>query len=194
MKEAIAMSSHPTTRRRLLATAALTVASCAIDPRTFAADEPAGARGANNADMPRAELLTDGDVKTYLLVFHTGQEVMKGLVAFAREHKLVAGRVTGIGALSDAVVGYFEPEQKTYVRIQEEGQHELLSLNGNLALYQDSPFYHVHVALGLRDGTVRGGHLFSAIVRPTTALVLTTYAKPVHRQLDPACNLPLINP
>jgi predicted DNA-binding protein with PD1-like motif len=70
----------------------------------------------------------------------------------------------------------------------------LLSLNGNLALYGDAPFYHVHVALGLRDGTVRGGHLFSATVRPTTELVLTTYAEPVRRQLDPAWNLPLLKP
>jgi hypothetical protein len=28
----------------------------------------------------------------------------------------------------------------------------LLSLTGNLALYHDEPFFHVHVALGLRDG------------------------------------------
>jgi hypothetical protein len=35
-------------------------------------------------------LLSGGDLKMYLLVFHTGQEVMRGLLAFAREHKLTA--------------------------------------------------------------------------------------------------------
>ena len=53
-------------------------------------------------DLPRAELLGDKDVRTYLLVFHTGQEVMKGLLAFARKHKLTGGQVTGIGAVSSA--------------------------------------------------------------------------------------------
>ena len=51
-----------------------------------AAGEPAAA----GADLPHAVLLSGGDLKMYLLVFHTGQEVMRGLLAFAREHKLTA--------------------------------------------------------------------------------------------------------
>jgi len=149
---------------------------------------------ATSADMPEAELLCDGDAKTYLLVFRTGQEVMKGLLAFACKHKLVAGHLTGIGAISDSVVGYFDPQKKTYLRIQEKGQHEVLSLTGNLALYDDQPFYHVHVALGLRDGSARGGHLFEATVRPTVELVLNTYLKPVRRKIDSEWDLPLLAP
>src|SRR5207253_1529930 len=98
---------------------------------------------ASPADLPKAALLGDGDTKTYLLVFHTGQEVMKGLLAFARKHRLTAGHLTGIGAISDAVVGYFDPQQKVYVKIHEEGQAELLSLTGNLALYDGAPFFHI---------------------------------------------------
>jgi predicted DNA-binding protein with PD1-like motif len=144
--------------------------------------------------MPEAELLSDGDVKTHLLVFRTGQEVMKGLLAFGRRNELVAGHLTGIGAISDAVVGYFEPRKKTYLRMREPGQHELLSVTGNLTLYDGVPFYHVHVALGLKDGSARGGHLFEATVLPTVELVLTTYPKPVRRKVDPAWDLPLIDP
>jgi predicted DNA-binding protein with PD1-like motif len=173
------------TRRCLLTTAGLSLTACAADAQDL---------GTGSADLPRAELLTDGDVRTYLLVFRTGQEVMKGLMGFAREHKLTAGYVTGIGALSNAVIGYFDPEKKTYLRLREEGQHELLSLTGNLALYDNAPFYHIHVALGLRDGRTRGGHLFEATVRPTVELVLTTYAKTVRRQIDPESGLPLLNP
>ena len=33
-------------------------------------------------------------MKTYLLVFRPGQEVMSGLSAFARKHRLVAGHLT----------------------------------------------------------------------------------------------------
>jgi uncharacterized protein len=182
------LEAYPVTRRSLLANAALTVAACAVDAQEIAAQQ-GGA-----ADLPRAELLNDGDVKTYLLVYHTGQEIMKGLTALARQNKLVSGHVTGIGALSGAVIGYFNPDTKTYERVQEEGQHELLSLTGNLALYDNAPFYHVHVALGLRDGSTRGGHLFAATVRPTTELVLTTYSKPIRRQIDPEWGLPLLNP
>jgi predicted DNA-binding protein with PD1-like motif len=168
----------------------------------FAAAGLAAAAGAAGAaetvpaakNLPEAELLSDGDSKTYLLVYHTGQEVMKGLLAFARRHKLVAGHLTGIGAISDAVIGYFDPQTKTYLRNHEKGQAEVLSLTGNLALDDNEPFFHVHVALGRRDGSARGGHLFEATVRPTVELVLTTYPKPVRRKIDPEWGLPLLAP
>jgi predicted DNA-binding protein with PD1-like motif len=173
------------TRRCFFAAAGLGAAASAVR-----AAEPA----AETADLPKAELLRDGDATTYLLVFHTGQEVMKGLLAFARKHKLIAGHLTGIGAISDSVIGYFDPERKTYLRLHEKGQHEVLSLTGNLALYNNAPFFHVHVALGLRDGRTRGGHLFEATVRPTVELVLTTYPKGVRRKIDPEWGLPLLDP
>jgi predicted DNA-binding protein with PD1-like motif len=174
------------TRRCFFATAGLAVAV----PAAAGAAEPAWL----DHHLPKAALLGDSGAKTYLLVFHTGQEVMKGLLAFARKHKLVAGHLTGIGAISDAVVGYFDPRKKTYLRIHEKGQHEILSLTGNLARYNGAPFFHVHTALGLRDGHTRGGHLFEATVRPTVELVLTTYPKTVRRKIDPETGLPLLDP
>jgi predicted DNA-binding protein with PD1-like motif len=149
-----------------------------------AATGAVGAEGNRSADadnLPKAALLT-------------GQEVMKGLLAFARKHKLVAGHVTGIGAISDAVIGYFDPAKNVYLRNHEQGQAEVPSLTGNLALYKDEPFFHVHVALGLRDGSARGGHLFEATVRPTVELVLTTYPRAVRREIDAETGLPLLNP
>ncbi|HEY1861588.1 MAG TPA: PPC domain-containing DNA-binding protein [Gemmataceae bacterium] len=174
------------TRRCFFAAAGLAVAA----PAALGAEDPS----ADTAHMPKAALLSDGDAKTYLLVFRTDQEVMRGLLAFARKHKLVAGHLTGIGAISDAVVGYFDPQKKAYLRNQEKGQAEVLSLTGNLALNNDEPFFHVHVALGLRDGSARGGHLFEMTVRPTVELVLNTYPRPVRRKIDADTGLPLLDP
>src|SRR5690349_5296441 len=98
------------TRRCFFAAAGLSVAAGVAG---------AGGSAPETADLPRAALLSDGDARTYLLVFHTGQEVMKGLLAFARKHKLVAGHLTGIGAISDAVIGYFDPLKKAYLRNHE---------------------------------------------------------------------------
>jgi uncharacterized protein len=173
------------TRRCFFAAAGLAVAPAAIG-----AQEPA----AGTAALPEAALLGGGDTKTYLLVFRTGQEVLKGLLAFAQKHGLTAGHLTGIGAISDAVVGYFDPCKKTYLRIHEKGQQEVLSLTGNLALYENAPFFHVHAVLGLRDGSTRGRHVFEATVRPTVELVLTTYSRSVRRKIDPDTGLPLLEP
>jgi len=184
-KEGSPPTTLPVTRRFFLAATGLGAALDAAVAKGSAAE---------STELPRFALLDDGRAKTYLLVFHTGQEVMKGLVAFARRHALVAGHLTDIGAISDAVIGYFDPQKKTYLRIEEKGQAEVLSLTGNLALRDNEPFFHIHVALGLRDGSARGGHLFEATVRPTVELVLTTYARPVRRRVDPETGLPLLDP
>jgi hypothetical protein len=154
----------------------------------------ATSNSAASPDLPAATLLNSGEAPSYLLVFHTGQEVIKGLHAFARKHDLVAGHVTGIGALSGAVIGYFDPEKNSYLRRPESEQVELLSLTGNLALNDNEPFFHVHVALGLRDGSARGGHLFEAVVRPTVELVLTSSPRPLRRKIDHVTGLPLLDP
>jgi len=174
------------TRRCFFAAAGLAVAAPAAGG--------AGKTSVDSDNLPKAALLSDGEAKTYLLVYHTGQEVMKGLLAFAKKNRLVAGHLTGIGAISDAIIGYFDPQKKTYLRLHEKGQAEVLSLTGNLSLYNGEPFFHVHVALGLRDGSARGGHVFEAIVRPTVELVLTTYSRPVRREIDPEWGLPLLDP
>src|SRR5207248_2320128 len=41
---------------------------------------------ADGPDMPSAALLNSGEAPAYLLVFHTGQHVMKGLLAFAKKN------------------------------------------------------------------------------------------------------------
>jgi predicted DNA-binding protein with PD1-like motif len=170
-------------RRCFFAAAGLTAAGAAV------AAEPA----ADSPDLPHAELLSDGVAKTYLLVFHSGQEVMAGLRAFADKHKLSAGHVTGIGAIKSALLGYFDPEKKTYLRLRETEQLEVLSLTGNLALDNGAPFFHIHVALGRRDGSARGGHLFVATACPTVELVLTAYPKIVRRKSDPDSGAELLD-
>src|SRR5882762_9951401 len=175
----------PMTRRCFFAAAGLAVAA----PAAGGAEKAS----VDSDNLPKAALLSDGDARTYLLEFRTGQEVMQGLLAFARKHKLVAGHLTGIGAISHAVIGYFDPAKKAYLRNHEKGQAEVLSLTGNLALYDNEPFFHVHVALGLRDGSARGGHLFEATVRPTVELVLTTSPRPERRTIDRETHLPLLD-
>ena len=149
---------------------------------------------ADGPDLPRASLLTSGEAPSYLLVFNTGQRVMKGLLAFARKHELVAGYVSGIGAFSDADIGFFDPAANAYLHGRHDEQAELLSLTGNLALNGNEPFFHIHVALGSRDGSARGGHLFEATVRPTVELVLTTSPRPERRKTDLETHLPLLDP
>ena len=102
---------------------------------------------------------TDGLV-TYALVFDTGDEVNETLLAFAREQKVDSAHFTGIGALTDVVLGYFQWDSKKYKRIPVREQVEVVSLVGNIARSPEGgPALHAHIVIGKSDGMAMGGHL-----------------------------------
>jgi len=156
----------------------------------------AGGRGVAAGAVPRtkATVLNERGGRSYLVVFDKGEEVMSGLAAFARHYDLHAGYVVGIGAFRSARLGYFDPATKDYRPIVQKEQAEVLSLVGNLAMKDPEPFWHVHVTLGLPDGSARGGHLLEATVWPTLELVVTESPRRVQRRHDPETGLYLLDP
>jgi predicted DNA-binding protein with PD1-like motif len=181
------LDSCPFTRRRFLVTAGLGM--------TAAAASGAASPSRQAARVPRSKVVRQGaGQKTYLLVFDKGAEVLSGLLQFASKYRLVGGSLSGIGAVSDAEVAFFDRQKKEYRPILVAQQAEVLALTGNLALRDEQPFFHVHAVLGLPDGSTRGGHLVSAHVWPTLEVVLTTWATPARRKLDRETGLPLLAP
>jgi len=141
-----------------------------------------------------ARELADGDgAHSFVLVFDTGDEVTKELLAFSRSRGITAASLTGIGAFQDVTLGYFELQQRDYRRIPISEQVEVLSLVGNLAAGDDGPKLHAHVVVGKRDGTAHGGHLIEGRVRPTLEIVLVETPTRLRRRSDPATGLALID-
>jgi uncharacterized protein len=130
--------------------------------------------------------------KTFVLIFDTGDEVVSGLLDFARNHHLDSSHFTALGAFSDVVMGYFDWEKKEYTRIPLPEQVEVLALVGDIALDQGEPKVHAHVVVGKADGTAHGGHLIEAHVRPTLEVVLVESPQHLQRQSDPESGLALI--
>jgi predicted DNA-binding protein with PD1-like motif len=141
----------------------------------------------------RSRLISDGEEKVFIVVFETGDEVMRGLLDFARDNRVSAGHFTAIGALSDVVLGYLDWEKKDYERIPLTEQIEVLSLVGDVALEDGSPQIHAHIVVGKRDGSAHGGHLLEAHVRPTLEVVLHESPEHLRRRLDPDTGLALID-
>ncbi len=141
----------------------------------------------------QSTVLDDRGETTYVLVFDKGDEVVETLTAFARKERLVAGRLTAIGAFSDVTLGYFDRQQKEYRKIAVREQVEVLSLIGDVAIDGDQPKIHAHVVVGRSDGTTRGGHLLEAHVWPTLEVVLETGARALRRSHDAESGLALID-
>lgn len=128
-----------------------------------------------------------------VLVFDVRDEVVSTLTKFAKDQQISAAHFTAIGAFSDAGIGYFDWEQKDYLKNQVNEQVEVISLVGDIALEGDKPKVHAHVVVGRKDGTTRGGHLLEAHVRPTLELVLQESEGQLKRKFDPESGLALID-
>lgn len=144
--------------------------------------------------MQYRQIHEEGGRKTFMLVFEPGDEVVSGLTDFAKENDLDAASFTALGAFSDATLGYFDMEKKYYKKIPVEEQVEVLSLVGDIALFEGEPKPHPHVVVGLSDGMTRGGHLLEAHVRPILEVTITESPAHLKRETDPDTGLPLLSP
>ena len=141
----------------------------------------------------KARVINEGKQRTFAVVFDAGDEVLAGLTAFVREHRVGAAAFSGIGALSDAVLGYFDWPSKQYRRIPVREQVEVVSLIGNVALGpDDQPSLHPHIIVSKSDGAAMGGHLLEAHVRPILELVVTESPAHLHRRKDAETGLALL--
>ena len=142
----------------------------------------------------KSKLLNEhGGIRTFAVVFATGDEPVEGLTRFAREQQITGAQLTAIGAFSAATVAFFDWQRKEYQPIVLDEQVEVLALTGNLGEKDGKPALHAHVVLGRADGTARGGHLLDARVRPTLEVVVTETPQHLRRRFDPETGLALIN-
>jgi uncharacterized protein len=139
----------------------------------------------------KSKLINDGPQKTYVLVLDKGDEAVASIEGFARENRIAA--LTGIGAFSDAVLGFFDWDTKDYRKIPVNEQVEVVALLGDIALGPEGkPAPHPHVVVSRADGIAMGGHLLEAHVRPTLEVVLTESPRHLHKRKDRDSGLALI--
>jgi predicted DNA-binding protein with PD1-like motif len=131
--------------------------------------------------------------KTFALVFDKNDEVVAGLLSFAKENGLAASHFTGIGAFSEVTLGFFDWERKDYRKLPVREQVEVLSLTGDVTLNGGEPKVHAHVVVGKSDGTAHGGHLMEAYVRPTLEVVIVESPEHLRRETDEETGLALIS-
>jgi predicted DNA-binding protein with PD1-like motif len=132
--------------------------------------------------------------RTFVMIIDPGEEAFSTISDFAGKQRIGAGSLTALGAFSKATVGWFDLAEKTYRKIPVEQQCEVLSAIGDIAIDDGGkPSLHVHVVLGLSDGSTRGGHLLEGLVRPT--LEVTLVETPVHlrRRKRPELGIALID-
>ncbi len=103
----------------------------------------------------------------FLVRCDIGEELVSALTRFAYEKDIGSGTVTGIGALKNPVLGYFDLPKREYLRKEFEGNFELLNLTGNFAVIDSDIILHCHATISDADFRVFGGHLFRGEIAVT---------------------------
>jgi uncharacterized protein len=173
------------------------VTAMMVRPQYTAGDyvSPSEAVPTGKAPKMQVQLLnTEEATKQYAVIFYQGDEASSGLSEFAEKYHVTSAHFTAIGALSGATLGWFDPQRKMYKKILIKGQHEVIGMSGDIALYEGKPVVHTHMLVGGPDGTTHGGHVLDAYVSPTLEVMVTVDPVTMQKRFDPETDLTLIDP
>ena len=133
--------------------------------------------------------------KVHLIRLEKGEDLLLSVLGYVKEKNIMAGYLTGIGALGKGKIGYFDTKDLKYLHIPF-GEVELLACTGNIARNKDTqePVAHIHIVLGDKDGKCIGGHLIEGIVSVTAEIYLVETKPGVFRTKDEDTGLYLLNP
>jgi len=173
------------------------IAAAIGHPRDAANEYVAPSEAVPRGKAPKmhVQLLNPGEsTKQYAVIFYQGDEAFSGLVEFAEKYHVTSAHFAAIGALNRATLGWFDPQRKMYKKIPINGQHEVIGMSGDIALYQGKPVVHTHMVVGSPDGTTRAGHVLEAYVSPTVEVMVIVDPIAMKKRFDPATDLTLIDP
>ena len=120
-----------------------------------------------------------------------GQDLLKALEGLCAAHDVTFGFIKGIGAVRNAVIGYFDQDAGRYIENRIDHPLEIVALNANVSMRDGEPFVHAHIALGDRDGRLYGGHLMEGTTIFVFEYVLTRGKGMLERKHDDELNLDL---
>ena len=121
----------------------------------------------------------------------TGEDLHASVLELAERERIGGGAVMALGAVRDAVLGYYDLERHDYDRTAVPGEVEIASAGGTLSRLDGKPHLHLHAVLSDRECRAYGGHLFSAKAAATVELFVQISDEPIERTPDEATGLSL---
>jgi hypothetical protein len=162
-------------------------------PPQYVASEDAGPHG--SAPGMRVKLLSETHgQREFAVLFRAGDEPYAGLTEFAEKYHIKSAHFTAIGGFHDARLAWFDLEKRMFRVIPIDGQVEVDSLVGDIALLNGKPSVHMHCVVSLPSGETRGGHILGAHVSPLLEVFVTADPITLHKKHDDATGLTLMDP
>ena len=87
---------------------------------------------------------------TYALSIDNHCDLTEAVMAFIADQHITAGEISGIGAVSEATLRFFNPQTKLFEDRTFTQQMEIANLIGNISVLDGKPYLHLHITLGNR--------------------------------------------
>lgn len=115
--------------------------------------------------------------------------VEEAIAAACRDLNIRSAAVSGIGAVDEATLRFYDPTTKRYVDRRFDEQMEIAALAGNVSEMDGQIYLHLHVTLGRADYTALAGHLLSARINGAGEIFITPFDAATPRRYDPETGL-----
>ena len=129
--------------------------------------------------------------KYYVMRVDKGEEIVQTLKQFCEVQGIRLGKVTGIGAVNKATIGFFDTDTKQYHSIELKGDHEITSLMGNISTMNGEVYLHLHANISDTKYNTYGGHLNAAVVSATAEIMIEAIDGEVDRAFSDEIGLNL---
>lgn len=113
-----------------------------------------------------------------------GDEIVKNLIEVSKKEGVTLASVSGIGATDDFEVGVFDLKRSDYEHFRFGGNHEIVSLVGNITAKEGASYIHLHITCAGEGGKIVGGHLFEGKISLTAEIFLYKRAGRAERLRD----------
>jgi predicted DNA-binding protein with PD1-like motif len=131
--------------------------------------------------------------RRWLLVLARGEELVSTVTGFLEEEGILGGHLTGLGALRNHTLAYFDVEKKEYLKRTFEEPMELGSLVGTVGSVDGKPVLHAHATVAGPELIAFSGHLIKGEVAVTAELLVTNFEQDLPREEDEETGLKLFS-
>jgi predicted DNA-binding protein with PD1-like motif len=114
-----------------------------------------------------------------------GSDLLKELQKYVLAKNINLAWLSGVGAVSRAVIRYYDQPKQDWVDLEFDQRLEVTGMWGNVSLLNGQPIVHVHIVLADETGRCFGGHLADGTTVFNLEIMLTTLQGPnVVRKMD----------
>jgi len=128
-----------------------------------------------------------------LVSISKGEFVNQSILDAAKINDVNFGWINGLGAIIDPELGYYDIQNKKYIRKVIEGEFELTSLVGNITYNENAPFIHSHITFSDINFKAYGGHLFDCRIAAAGEFIILKGSERINRHYSNDIGLSLWN-